>query len=138
MGIFFFRDFDQGKAIKVGLIQPNFEPHNEKFEIDPLIQLDTMIHQMQTMADQGAELMVLPETALVDGVDESIPAKDRKFYRLAQFPLLFCTQVIKYYTVNLFREYHRVLQILFSPLRVISYGLQCSLANGYFLWKVIK
>jgi len=83
--IFFVGHFERGKPIKVGLIQPNYEPHNQKFEIDPLLQVDTMIQLMQKMAEQGATLMVLPETALVDGIDESIPHGDRKFYRLAQF-----------------------------------------------------
>lgn len=83
--MFFVQDFDHGDPIQVGLVQPNFEPHHGKFEIDPLLQLDTMIQQMEFLAERGATLMVLPETALVEGIDESIPAKDRKFYRLAQF-----------------------------------------------------
>lgn len=83
--IFFIRDFDRGEPIQVGLVQPNFEPHDAKFDIDPLLQLDTMLQQMEKLAQQGATLMVLPETALVGGIDESIPSKDRKFYRLERF-----------------------------------------------------
>jgi apolipoprotein N-acyltransferase len=85
LGMFFFQDFEEENPIKVGLIQPNYEPHFQKFEIDPLLQVDTIIMQMEDMAQQGAELMVLPETALVDGIDEEYADEDRKILALKAF-----------------------------------------------------
>lgn len=70
LGMFWSQSFEQKEELKVGIIQPNFEPHNEKFSIPPMKQLDTIISQMEIVAQKGAKLIVLPETALVDGFDE--------------------------------------------------------------------
>jgi apolipoprotein N-acyltransferase len=73
------------KPLKVGIIQPNFEPHFAKFEIDPINQLDTIIMQMEIVAKQGAELIVLPETALVQGFNEGNKNQNQMVRMLKKF-----------------------------------------------------
>lgn len=71
--------------LKVGTIQPNFEPHNAKFDINPIYQLDTIILQMEKVAKEGAQLIVLPETALVEGFNEENKQQNQMVRMLNEF-----------------------------------------------------
>jgi len=83
--MYFAIDYKNGDAIKVGIIQPNFEPHEEKFNLLPMVQLDTMLKQMETLSAKGATLFILPETALVDYITEEYAMQSEKIIALQKF-----------------------------------------------------
>jgi len=83
--MYFAIDYKNGDAVKVGIVQPNFEPHEEKFSIPPMVQLDTMLGQMNKLAAQGATLFILPETALVDYITEDYAMQNEKMVALQNF-----------------------------------------------------
>lgn len=76
---------ENGEPLQVGIIQPNYEPHEEKFNIDPRYQLDTILQQMEKVAANGAELIVLPETAIVEGYDEDYYKQNQLVRKLEAF-----------------------------------------------------
>ncbi len=53
---------------KITIVQPNFDPYNEKFNTDPA-QLDKIMAQLIMEAPDDVDMIVLPETA-IDGVSE--------------------------------------------------------------------
>ncbi len=61
------KDYDTHETVKFGVIQPNFEPHYEKFEIDESIQADRFIELSEDIVDQ-VNVLIYPETSfgLVD------------------------------------------------------------------------
>ncbi len=83
--LFFIRNSDKSNPIHVGISQPNFEPHEEKFSINSLVQLDTMLAQMDQLYQKGARIMVLPETALVDHITEVYCYQNEKVIKLQKF-----------------------------------------------------
>ncbi len=74
--------------VTVGLVQPNFEPHEEKFNVHPMVQLDTMITQMDDLYLAGARLFILPETALVDHITEEYAEQNQKIIQLKNWVVL--------------------------------------------------
>jgi len=54
----------ESEVMTVAVIQPNFEPHYEKFEIPQSEQILRMVGQVETALERGAEVVVLPETSL--------------------------------------------------------------------------
>lgn len=56
---------DLGKrGIEVVVVQPNIDPYNGKFALDPLVQLQGMLAQAESRMTDSTRLVVLPETAL--------------------------------------------------------------------------
>lgn len=68
---------EQGIPVEVVVVQPNIDPYNEKFGgVDPLKQLDAMLGLAEDAITPNTVLVVMPETALQEGVsvDLSQPA----------------------------------------------------------------
>ncbi|PPK85300.1 apolipoprotein N-acyltransferase [Neolewinella xylanilytica] len=66
-----------GETIRVSAIQPNFEPHYEKFTLAGESQLDVFLRLSQaalTASDGPVDYLVFPETSFSD-VDESVPLR---------------------------------------------------------------
>lgn len=57
-------DTEAEKIIKVAVVQPNFEPHYEKFRIPYSMQLQRISEQIEYALEAGAEIVVLPETSV--------------------------------------------------------------------------
>lgn len=55
---------DAEKIIKVAVVQPNFEPHFEKFRIPYSMQLQRINGLIEQALEDGAEIVVLPETSV--------------------------------------------------------------------------
>jgi len=75
--LYYQEDIPPSDSIKVAVVQPNFEPHYEKFTVSYTQQLRSMLGQIDSALEEGAELVVLPETSLrvalhMHETDESI------------------------------------------------------------------
>ncbi len=55
----------QLKKLRVAVIQPNFEPHYEKFQIPEEIQLQKFLRLSESIVDSTTDYLVYPETAFI-------------------------------------------------------------------------
>ena len=56
---------EQGPAVEVVIVQPNIDPYTQKFGgMDPMVQLDSMLHLAEGVLTPATRLVVMPETAL--------------------------------------------------------------------------
>lgn len=53
------------KKISVAVVQPNFEPHYEKFNIPEEVQLQKFLRLSQNIVDSTTDYLVYPETAFI-------------------------------------------------------------------------
>jgi apolipoprotein N-acyltransferase len=60
----YFTFTEQGTPTEVVVVQPCIDPYNEKFDTDPLAQLDTMLVQAEALMTPATALVVMPETSL--------------------------------------------------------------------------
>lgn len=63
------RDPARGKAVQVALLQTNYNPHTEKFDLPPDQLLEEMIAQSLPALEQDPDYLVWPETALTNNID---------------------------------------------------------------------
>lgn len=54
---------DQGEAANVVVVQPNYEPHHEKFSISERTQLNQFIQLSKEKLDDKTDFLVFPETS---------------------------------------------------------------------------
>lgn len=57
-----------GDEVEVVIIQPNYEPHYQKFKVNKFVQLDQFINLSRSKLTQNTEYLVFPETSF-DRVD---------------------------------------------------------------------
>jgi len=57
---------DKGPSMKALALQPNVDPYEEKFEIDPLVQLEDMLQLAEDNMTDEVKLVLFPETALLE------------------------------------------------------------------------
>lgn len=72
----------EGKAVKVAVLQPSFDPWNEKFVRDPMSMEDEMIDLSLQNIDSTVEWLLWPETSLVDGINLKFVESDYQIQRL--------------------------------------------------------
>ncbi len=63
-------DIEQKDSLEVVIIQPNVDPYNEKFNIDFEKQLEEFIELAETKLTQETQILLGPETALIEGIWE--------------------------------------------------------------------
>lgn len=66
------KNIQQGKKIKVAVLQPSFDPWNEKFVRDPIDMQNEMLRiskQGMTESGDSVDWLLWPETCLVNSVD---------------------------------------------------------------------
>lgn len=72
-----------GPTAEVVIVQPNIDPYNEKFDgIDPLVQLDSMLHLAEQAMTPATALVVMPETALQESATIDLRADPVKLHGL--------------------------------------------------------
>ncbi len=64
--VIYNRHEEKGPIMKGIALQPNVDPYNEKFEIDPLDQLEEMLEIADSLMTDDVRLVVFPETALLE------------------------------------------------------------------------
>jgi apolipoprotein N-acyltransferase len=53
------------------IVQPNVDPYNEKFYVQPEIQLQNLLKQLEGKIDSNTKYLVLPETFLTESISEN-------------------------------------------------------------------
>ncbi|PLX23008.1 MAG: apolipoprotein N-acyltransferase [Marinilabiliales bacterium] len=76
---------ETGKEIKIALIQPNFDPYKEKYEIDQDYQLATILNLSDRIIDQNINYIIAPETAISDPIWEHNLESDSLILRIKSF-----------------------------------------------------
>lgn len=54
---------DIGKEVEVVAVQPNYEPHYQKFQVNKMVQLDQFLKLSESKLTQNTEYLVFPETS---------------------------------------------------------------------------
>jgi apolipoprotein N-acyltransferase len=101
----FVRNIDEGKPINVAVLQPSFDPWNEKFVRNPLDLEQEMIQLSRQTIDSTTNWLLWPETSLVSNIDMKSPDVDPQIQMvkselLAKYPnlnLLTGVNGIEYY-----------------------------------------
>lgn len=70
--------------INTAVIQPNVDPYGEKFEVSAEEQIARFIEQSERVAD-SAELVIWPETAIPNSVNEGDPMSSKGFDQIEDF-----------------------------------------------------
>ncbi len=65
--IWYFNEKDKGRDVEVAVVQPNFEPHYEKFNIPDKEQMERFIRLSEQVVTPNTKYVVWPETAF-DGI----------------------------------------------------------------------
>ena len=60
--LMFFNYKEKGKPVDVTVVQPNFEPHYQKFNIPEDIQADKIVRISASKIDHNTQLIIYPET----------------------------------------------------------------------------
>lgn len=55
---------EEGTPVEVVVVQPNIDPYEQKFALDPMVQLDAMLALAEERVTDSTALVVFPETAL--------------------------------------------------------------------------
>ena len=72
LGKYLYNNYqEEGIPSEIVVIQPNFDPYNEKFVTSPLEQLERMVALAKQQISEKTEYIVLPETALPQGISEN-------------------------------------------------------------------
>jgi len=69
--MYFSYDYKQDNAVEVVIVQPNVDPYLEKFDIAHDLQLNNFIELAESAVTKETELLVGPETALIEGIWEN-------------------------------------------------------------------
>ncbi len=88
--IYHKRDPNAGHPVRVAVLQSNYDPHTEKFELSPEQILQEMIELSQPVLSDSLDYLVWPETALTNSIDlESLnrhPSLQKMRAMLADYP----------------------------------------------------
>ncbi len=76
---------ETGKEIKVALIQPNFDPYNEKYHIPQNDQLSTILNLSDSLVSKDINYIIAPETAISDPIWEHNLKSDSSIIRIKDF-----------------------------------------------------
>ncbi|MEZ4955758.1 MAG: hypothetical protein R2825_19510 [Saprospiraceae bacterium] len=69
----YFSHEDVGREVEVVVVQPNFEPHYEKFTIPKDQQIDRFISLAESALTKNTEYLVFPETSFNGGEKVALP-----------------------------------------------------------------
>lgn len=68
---YLLHDAANTKQVHVVIVQPNHDPYHEKFEQPPNLLVNEMLQLSLQQVDSETQYLVLPETALTDGIVEN-------------------------------------------------------------------
>lgn len=74
-----------GKEIKIALIQPNFDPYKEKYQIDQDQQISKILNLTDSIIDKNINYVVAPETAISNPIWEHNLKTDTSIQRIKHF-----------------------------------------------------
>lgn len=59
----YFTYVDQGESVEVVVVQPNYEPHYEKFSVPPQVQMQHFLTLSEDKLTENTQYLVFPETS---------------------------------------------------------------------------
>lgn len=68
---YLLHDAANTKQVQVVIVQPNHDPYHEKFEQPPNLLVNEMLQLSMQQVDSETQYLILPETALTDGIVEN-------------------------------------------------------------------
>lgn len=68
---YLLHDAANNKQVQVVIVQPNHDPYHEKFEQPPNLLVNEMLQLSMQQVDSETQYLILPETALTDGIVEN-------------------------------------------------------------------
>jgi apolipoprotein N-acyltransferase len=68
---YLLHDAANTKQVQVVIVQPNHDPYHEKFEQPPNLLVNEMLQLSLQQVDSETQYLILPETALTDGIVEN-------------------------------------------------------------------
>lgn len=96
----FFGYQEKGDVVNVAVVQPNFEPHYEKFDIPSQVQLDRFLKLSSESVGDSTDYLIFPETSFgafpIDDLESSATIRKLNIF-LDSFPNLnLVTGLISY------------------------------------------
>lgn len=92
----------EGENVEVVVVQPNYEPHYQKFKVSKFVQLDQFLTLSRSQLTQNTEYLVFPETSF-DRIDKDrmnrLPVFEKLQTLLAEFPKLKLVMGIDAYQI---------------------------------------
>ena len=64
VSIYFFRNTNYTKQVNIAVIQPNFEPHFEKFNVPEPSQMERFLGLSQNVVNEETDILLFPETSI--------------------------------------------------------------------------
>lgn len=68
--LFSYKNTSELKEQNILVVQPNIDPYNQKFDEDFSIQFNTMLDQIRGKLNSTTDYLVLPETFMVNNINE--------------------------------------------------------------------
>ncbi|MCX6352567.1 MAG: apolipoprotein N-acyltransferase [Bacteroidetes bacterium] len=109
---------DKKSEENIVVIQPNIDPYNEKFNSDVLLQVEKMIRLSNQAVDKNTVLLIWPETAISENLDEK---------NLSQHP--------SYLAVKDFLRFHPKLKLIAGLNSFLSYQKESEKTATARPWK---
>ncbi len=88
----------KNKKLNVLIVQPNVDPYNDKFYIEPLIQTHSMYQQIKSYLHDTLDVILLPETFITENIYEGT-SKDMLQYPTLKF--LYDSILSKYPNISI-------------------------------------
>jgi apolipoprotein N-acyltransferase len=77
---------DQGRRVEAVVVQPNIDPYNDKFSgLSNAEQLSIILHLADSLVTDSTDYVVVPETAINDGIVENDLSRNRSLQRIRAF-----------------------------------------------------
>lgn len=86
ISLIMYSNYQEKQApVDVVVVQPNVDPYNEQYELEPAVILQRMIDLAQTKTDSNTQFIVCPESALQEYVWEDRFEQSQSLRSLRQF-----------------------------------------------------
>lgn len=76
---------ETGEDVTIAIIQPNFDPYSEKYDIPQDQQLERILHLSDSIANEKTEYVIAPETSISNPIWESNLDTDSSILRIKKF-----------------------------------------------------
>lgn len=100
--LMYYTHQEKGESVEIVIIQPNFEPHYEKFTLPDRIQIERFLRLSEQSVTPNTDFLVFPETSFgLVNVDEIKENKDIQTFQnfLSEYPKLKLVTGINSYRV---------------------------------------
>ena len=70
--VWYFNQKDEGRDVEVAVVQPNFEPHYQKFNIPIGEQMERFLRLSDSILTENTQYLVWPETSFSAGRNDAL------------------------------------------------------------------